>query len=201
LKKSSVQLLSFLSTLRMGTFLGVGNDPRYTPSTTFETFPFPEHLTPNIPAAAYATNPNAIKIGTAAARLNELRENWLNPADLIKRVPEVVAGYPDRILPISPEAAATLKKRTLTNLYNARPAWLDHAHKALDEAVAEAYGWGDDWRAGVLTDDEILSRLFALNQDRAARQTPAAPKPKPARPAAKKRRAAKTAKAPVTATA
>lgn len=28
-----------LWSLRMGTFLGVGNDPRYTPSTTFETFP------------------------------------------------------------------------------------------------------------------------------------------------------------------
>ena len=60
-----------------------------------------------------------------------------------------------------------VKKRTLTNLYNARPAWLDHAHRALDEAVAEAYGWGDDWRAGLLTDDEILARLFALNQQRA----------------------------------
>ena len=35
--------------LRMGTFLGVGNDPRYTPSTTFETFPFPEGLTPRHP--------------------------------------------------------------------------------------------------------------------------------------------------------
>ena len=64
--------------------------------------------------------------------------------------------------------AAVLKKRTLTNLYNARPAWLDHAHRTLDEAVAEAYGWGDDWRAGLLTDDEILARLFHLNQQRAA---------------------------------
>ena len=56
---------------------------------------------------------------------------------------------------------------TLTNLYNARPAWLDHAHRTLDEAVAEAYGWGDDWRAGRMTNDEILARLFRLNQDRA----------------------------------
>ena len=154
--------------LRMGTFLGVGNDPRYTPSTTFETFPFPEGLTPNIPAADYASDPRAVKIAAAAARLNELRENWLNPADLVDRVPEVVAGYPDRILPKDDAAAKELKKRTLTNLYNARPAWLDHAHKALDEAVAEAYGWGDDWRAGLLTEDEILSRLFKLNQGRAA---------------------------------
>ena len=64
----------------------------------------------------------------------------------------------------------TLKSRTLTNLYNQRPAWLGHAHKALDEAVAEAYGWGDDWRAGKLTDDETLARLFRLNQERAKQQ-------------------------------
>ncbi len=156
-----------LWSLRMGTFLGVGNDPRYTPSTTFETFPFPEGLTPNIPAADYAADPRAIKIATAAARLNELRENWLNPADLVKRVPEVVPGYPDRILPVNEAAAEILKTRTLTKLYNARPAWLDNAHKALDEAVAGAYGWGDDWRAGKLIEDEILSRLFMLNQQRA----------------------------------
>jgi hypothetical protein len=34
--------------------------------------------------------------------------------------------------------------------------------------VAEAYGWGNDWRAGLLGDDEILARLFALNQERAS---------------------------------
>ncbi len=59
-----------------------------------------------------------------------------------------------------------MTKRTLTALYNARPAWLDHAHRALDEAVAEAYGWGGDWRAGI-DEDAILARLFRLNQARA----------------------------------
>lgn len=158
-----------LWSLRMGTFLGVGNDPRYTPSTTFETFPFPQGLTPNIPAADYANDPRAIKIARAADRLNELRENWLNPPDLVVRQPEVVAGYPDRILPKDADAAKVLKTRTLTNLYKARPAWLDNAHKVLDEAVAEAYDWGDDYRAGRLNDDEILARLFALNQERAGK--------------------------------
>ena len=157
-----------LWSLRMGTWLGKGNDPRYTPSTTFETFPFPAGLTPDIPAADYAGDPRAQSIATAAARLNELRENWLNPADLVERVPEVAPGYPDRLLPRDDAAAAILKKRTLTNLYNARPAWLGHAHSTLDEAVAGAYGWGDDWRAGLLSDDEILARLFRLNQDRAS---------------------------------
>lgn len=157
-----------LWSLALGGWHGVGNDPQYTPSLGFETFPFPEGLTPNIPAADYADDPRAQAIAAAAARLNELRENWLNPADLVVREPEVVPGYPDRILPRDEEAAKELKKRTLTNLYNARPQWLANAHAALDEAVADAYGWGADWRAGRLVDDEILARLFALNQARSA---------------------------------
>jgi len=154
-----------LWSLRMGTSLE--DRPRYTPSTTFETFPFPQGLTPNIPAAAYADDPRAQAIAAAAARLNAQREAWLNPPDLVRRVPEVVPGYPDRLLPVDEAAAKILKTRTLTNLYNSRPAWLDNAHKALDQAVADAYGWGDDWARG-MGEDDILARLFRLNQDRAA---------------------------------
>lgn len=89
----------------------------------------------------------------------------MNPPDLVKRVPEVVPGYPDRILPVDEKAAKDLKDRTMTKLYNERPAWLDHAHRELDAAVAAAYGWPAD-----LSDDEILERLFKLNQERAAAQ-------------------------------
>ena len=149
--------------LRLGTSLGVGNDPRYTPSTTFETFPFPEGLTPNIPAAAYADDPRAQTIAVAAAELNRLRNNWLNPPDLVRVEPEVVPGYPDRVLPRDAAAAQILKTRTLTNLYNARPTWLADAHRRLDAAVAAAYGWPAD-----LSDEAVLERLFALNQERAA---------------------------------
>ncbi len=156
-----------LWSLRMCTWLGKGNDPRYTPTTCFETFPFPDGLTPDIAATDYADHPHAVRIAEAAARLNELRENWLNPPDLVKRVPEVVEGYPDRILPVDEKAEKILKKRTLTNLYNERPAWLDNAHRALDEAVAAAYGWEEDFKSGALTDEEILKRLFELNQERA----------------------------------
>ena len=132
--------------------------PTYTASSTFETFPFPDGLTPDIPASDYASDPRAQKVADAAKRLDELRENWLNPANLIKRVPEDVSGYPDRILPVNEDAAEKLKKRTLTKLYNERPAWLDNAHQELDEAVAAAYGWPAD-----LSDDEVLEKLFALN--------------------------------------
>lgn len=150
-----------LWSLRLGTSLE--DRPRYTPSTTFETFPFPEGLTPNIPAADYAADPRAIAIAEAARELNEKREAWLNPADLVVREPEVVPGYPDRLLPRDEEAAKVLKKRTLTELYNQRPAWLAMLHERLDAAVAAAYGWPAD-----LSDEEILERLFALNQERAA---------------------------------
>lgn len=145
--------------LRMGTTLE--DRPRYTPSTTFETFPFPKGLEPSRKPSDY-DNPHAEEIATAAKRLNELRENWLNPTDLVKRIPEVVPGYPDRIMPAGVAAKSELAKRTLTNLYNARPAWLANAHAELDAAVAAAYGWPAD-----LSDDETLKRLLALNLERA----------------------------------
>ncbi len=152
-------------TLALASRHGVGNDPTYNSRTCFETFPFPEHLTPNLPAASYADNPHAQAIAIAARDLVEKRDLWLNPPDLTERVPEVVPGYPDRIVPRDAKAAATLKTRTLTNLYNTRGTpegtWLDALHRVLDEAVAAAYGWPAD-----LPDDEILARLLALNQAR-----------------------------------
>ena len=93
---------------------------RYTPTTCFETFPFP-----------HPTGEQREAIANAAAELNRLREN---------------------------------DTRTLTNLYNQRPTWLDNAHRTLDAAVSEAYGWPPD-----LADAEILERLLALNLKRAAR--------------------------------
>jgi type II restriction/modification system DNA methylase subunit YeeA len=147
--------------LRLGTSLE--DRPRYTSTTTFRTFPFPEGLTPDRPAAEYTYVPRAVAIAEAAQRLNELREAWLNPPDLVERVPEVVPGYPDRVVPVSPKAAAILKKRTLTNLYNERPAWLDNAHRELDAAVAAAYGWPAD-----ISEEDALARLLDLNRERAA---------------------------------
>jgi type II restriction/modification system DNA methylase subunit YeeA len=147
--------------LRLGTWLGVGNDPRYTPTTTFETFPFPEGLMPNIPAKDYESDPRAVAIAQAAKSLDDLRNNWLNPQDLVHIVPEVVPGYPDRIVPKDEKAAAVLKKRTLTILYNLRPTWLADAHRDLDAAVAVAYGWPAD-----ISEEEALAKLLDLNLSR-----------------------------------
>jgi type II restriction/modification system DNA methylase subunit YeeA len=136
--------------------------PTYTPTVTFETFPFPEGLTPNIPANEYESDPRAQAIAKAAKRLDELRNAWLNPPDLVKIEPEVVPGYPDRILPKDAQAAVTLKTRTLTNLYNQRPQWLADAHRDLDAAVAAAYGWPAD-----ISEEDALAKLLELNLSRA----------------------------------
>ena len=102
--------------LAMGTQLE--SRPRYTPTTCFETFPFPQ-----------PTEGQREAIATTAAELNRLRENWLNPVDMF--------GNPAL-------NADQLRRRTLTNLYNDYPTWLANAHATLDAAVADAYGWPPD---------------------------------------------------------
>ncbi|MBI5718884.1 MAG: class I SAM-dependent DNA methyltransferase [Burkholderiales bacterium] len=181
--------------IRTGSRHGVGNDPTYNPTTCFETFPFPAGLTP-ADTAHQRTEPlpsgalipadlpepqrtHAAAIAEAAFRLNALRENWLNPPEWTERVPEVVplgmstSPYPDRIVAKAGHEAE-LAKRTLTNLYNQRPAWLAQAHAALDAAVAAAYGWADYTAA--MPDEEILRRLLALNRERSATEAAAVAK-------------------------
>ncbi len=149
--------------LRMGTSLE--DRPRYTPTTTFETFPFPEGvLTSPDPDAQFP------EIAAAAKALDQHRENWLNPVkyiDWAQTPEEEEAGFPKR--PVAkPGCEAELKKLTLTNLYNQRPNWLKNDHEALDKAVAAAYGWED--YSPAWTDEDILSRLLALNLERAKAQ-------------------------------
>jgi hypothetical protein len=110
---------------------------RYTPTTCFETFPFPWP-----PGQEPKDDPRVEAIAHAARELIEKRDRWLNPEGATEN---------------------ELKKRTLTNLYNQRPTWLELAHRKLDEAVLDAYGWPHD-----VSDEEILARLLALNLDRAA---------------------------------
>ncbi len=86
-----------------------------------------------------ATNPHSAAIAAAARELVEKRDVWLAGNDPVDKKP-----------------------RTLTRLYNERPTWLDIAHKKLDATVADAYGWDH-----CMTDEQILERLLALNQERA----------------------------------
>ena len=172
--------------LGLCTWLGVGNDARYNAGNCFETFPFPAGLTPQDTAsqqtrtlASGAVVPDvpvkkAEAIAQAAHKLTTLRDNWLNPPDWTQRLPEVVplgmttSPYPDRIVP-KPGHEKELSDRTLTKLYNARPAWLSAAHAALDAAVATAYGWTD--YTAEMADEVILQRLLALNLERSVERS------------------------------
>lgn len=156
---------------------GVGNDPTYNSAGVFETFPFPEGLTPDLPVVRYEKDSRAIAISSTAKRLDDLRNAWLNPSDLIRIEPEVVPGYPDRILPKNIASGAILRERTLTNLYNRRPQWLVDAHSDLDAAVAAAYGWPAD-----ISEDKALANLLELNLARGAFDTRAKPGLKTRRP-------------------
>jgi len=122
--------------------------------------------------------------------LNALRENGLSPPEWVKtqvmEFPASVDGAwfvvePDergigtarwpRLVPRNVDAVKLLKKRTLTNLYNDRPTWLDLAHATLDQAVFAAYGWEPS-----MTDDAILPALLDLDLNLAR---PAAGTPSP----------------------
>jgi hypothetical protein len=102
---------------------------RFTPTTTFETYPFPDP-TPDQRQA----------VAAAAKKLDDLRRGWLLAEGL---------------------SEASLRKRTLTNLYNDPPTWLRNAHEALDRAIHAAYGWGHP-----LSADDALRHLATLNLDR-----------------------------------
>lgn len=146
---------------------------RYTTSTCLETFPFPK-----------PTGEQENVVALAANKLNKLREKWLNPPEWTREDVLEFPGSADgpwaryvhdaddrgigtvryaRLVPKDAECAKQLKKRTLTNLYNERPTWLDLAHRRLDEAVFAAYGWDP-----TMSDEEILARLLELNLQRAS---------------------------------
>ncbi len=91
---------------------------RYTPTTTFETFPLPWP-----PGTEPQSEPRVESIAAAARDLVTKRDAWLNP-------PNAPIG--------------DLAQRTLTRLYNQRPQWLLDAHNALDNAALAAYDWPPD---------------------------------------------------------
>ena len=172
-------------------FMGKEEPPPYgSRSRREEAHPSPSALLTPLSAPDHRT-----AVAAAARELNALRERWLNPPEwTVERILEFPGSAdgpwsryvvnPDQdgigtvryphLEPRDADCAAKLKQRTLTNLYNKRPDWLDFAHKKLDVAVAAAYSWPAD-----LTDEQILERLLALNLERAAEEAKAAKVKKP----------------------
>lgn len=136
--------------------------PRYTHTSTFATFPFPDGMTPDLPIETALAAPGAKAIAAAARELDRLRMAWLWPEGSWCEEKEGVATLPTRRVPVDQGAADLLKRRTMTALYNDRPAWLDLAHQALDVAVAAAYEVEPD-----ISDEDALEMLLAKNLERA----------------------------------
>ncbi len=107
-------------------------------------------------------------IASAAKELDEKRSMWLNPPELVKVVQD--PPLPPRLVPVDEAAEKELKERTLTKLYNQRPAWPALLHEELDRQVLAAYRLPDD-----ISDADLLAELLRLNQARAGGLVPAAP--------------------------
>lgn len=142
--------------LRLGTSLE--DRPRYTPTTTFETFPFPWP-----PGKEDTASPQHAAISAAARQLHEERAAWLN------------VGGRDRTLTHLYNALSVMRGREVMRTVLAAGDFaprLMQLHDALDRAVCAAYGWPED----ILADEEaILRHLLALNLERAAADPGAVP--------------------------
>jgi hypothetical protein len=139
-------------TLRAGGWLGFGNDNRYNKSKVFDPFPFPD-ATPNQRAT----------IAGIAEELDATRKAALAEAD--KLTMTELYNLRDKL-----RSGAEMDEKEQRRATKARAAIVNRLHEQLDEAVADAYGWGEEWKSGTLDPSEIVARLVALNHERAAEE-------------------------------
>lgn len=134
--------------LASGARLGMGDDPRYSKTRCFDPFPFPA----NVP------EPLKDKIRAESEALDALRKRVLTEHEdltltkLYNALEALKEGRPLK------EVERDIHDRGLVTL-------IRQHHDAIDALVAEAYGWQAD-----LSDEEILTRLVALNKARAAEE-------------------------------
>ncbi len=126
--------------------------PSYSKSLVFDPFPFPE------PVAERRT-----KIAELAEELDATRKaalvetDKLTMTELYNLRAKLRSGVP-------------MDDKDQRRATKARAAIVDRLHEQLDQAVADAYGWGPEWAAGALGPSEIVTRLVALNHERAAEE-------------------------------
>jgi len=155
--------------LAVGSRLGMGNDPRYNKTRCFETFPFPE-LTLDQSAAIgdLAERIDALRKTQQAAHAGLTLTGTYNVLEKLRRG-EVLANKEQ-----------VIHEQGLVSV-------LLELHDDLDRAVFAAYGWDDlaDKLVGLpgattplidkpedqqAAEQELLVRLVALNQQRAAEE-------------------------------
>ncbi|HML93056.1 DNA methyltransferase [Methyloceanibacter sp.] len=182
---SDLRVLSVMSSslhnswsLATGGRLGVGDDPRYNNSACFDPFPFPdfERLDPEL----------TVRLSQLGERLDVFRKERLAEHksltmtglyNVMERMRELEAGAD--VEPLSD------KERDIHDM--GLVTVLKEIHDQIDEAVLEAYGWFDlapalvgkpggttpslhKSEAQEQAEEELLTRLVALNQERAAEE-------------------------------
>lgn len=167
------------------------DDPRYTPSECFDTFPFPAWLLASERSDVEGS-------GTSIAQQIEMvgKGCYEHRAGLMVKNNEGLTKTYNRFHNPDERSADIVKLREL--------------HAQMDRAVLDAYGWTDiqpayDFREQLDestrltwdddTRDEVLARLLELNRVLAEKEAGEASKVASSKPAAKKRGAAKKTKA------
>ncbi|MBK6459282.1 MAG: class I SAM-dependent DNA methyltransferase [Gemmatimonadetes bacterium] len=133
--------------LATGGRMGVGNDPRYSRTLSFSSFPFPD------PPDDLRT-----RIAALAERLDTHRKDALARDERV-----TMTGMYNVVEKLRSGDALTPKERTVHEL--AACGVLCDLHDELDALVAEAYGW--PWP---MPREEILERLVALHDERVAEE-------------------------------
>ena len=163
--------------IESGGWLGMGNDPRYSKSRTFDPMSFP---------VTAGSDNSATALGTLGDRLDSFRKECLAEHDfltmtslynVLERVRELENGCD--VPPLSAKERDIHEAGLISVLKD--------IHDDIDRAVFEAYGWADLIPALVgkpgatmpsphktpeqeEAEEELLSRLVALNRKRAAEE-------------------------------
>ena len=130
--------------LATGGRLGVGNDPRYTKTRSFDPFPFP--------ACTEAQAASIRKLGEqidAHRKRRQAAHHTLTITGMYNVIERLRSGEP-----------LSAKEKVVHE--QGLVSVLKQLHDDLDAAVFDAYGWPGD-----LTDEQILEKLVALNAERA----------------------------------
>lgn len=126
--------------------------PVYVKSRCFDPFPFPD-----------ATPEQRTAIAELAEELDSTRKAALAETD--KLTMTELYNLREKLRSGTPMDEKEQRRAT-----KARAAIVNRLHEQLDSAVADAYGWGEEWRQGRLGPSEIVARLVALNHQRAAEE-------------------------------
>ena len=140
--------------LALGGRLGVGNDPVYSKSTCFDTFPFPDEDTG-------LTAPLRERIALLAEQIDAHRKRVLAPE--AGNAGLTLTGLYNVLAALREGRALSAKEKTIHT--QGLVGVLRELHDELDAAVLSAYGLP----AAASTDD-ILTHLVQLNTQRAAEE-------------------------------